>query len=195
MSKTLEKRLTILDTALSLVRQIGFESVSIASLASEVGMSKSGLFAHFNSKEKMHLMILDHAADSFSEDIFKKSISKPRGIPRLEAIIKNWIKWYKNGDGGTCPFIAASVEYDSKPGPVKNRIKSHTRQLISSLSYTAQICVDEGQFKNNTDTDQFAYELYSLIVGHLIYLRTMESKAASRLFQNSINQLIQRNLA
>lgn len=195
MSKTLEKRLTILDTALSLVRQIGFESVSIASLASEVGMSKSGLFAHFNSKEKMHLMILDHAAESFSEEIFKKAISTSRGVPRLRAIIKNWIKWYKTGEGGTCPFIAASVEYDSKKGPVKNRIKSHMRQLISSLSYTAQVCIEEGHFKKETNTDLFAYELYSLIVGHLVYLRTMESKSANKLFEQSIEQLIEKYLS
>lgn len=195
MSKALDKRLSILDTALSMVRNLGFESVSIATLASAVGMSKSGLFAHFNSKEKMHLMILDHAAQTFSDEVFRKSVKSSKGIPRLEKIITNWINWYKAGDGGTCPFLAASVEYDAKPGPVKERIKTHTNRLISSLNISAEQCVEVGDFKANTDTKKFAFDLYSLVIGHLIYLRTIEAKSASKIFQQSIQELIDRNRA
>lgn len=195
MNRVINKRLSILDTALSMVRQLGFESVSISTLANAVGMSKSGLFAHFNSKEKMHLMILDHAAYTFSEEVFRKSLTSKRGLPRLKKIIKNWIDWYKAGDGGTCPFLAAAVEYDSKPGPVKNRIQNHTNALIKSLIFATTLCVEEGEFQENTDTKKFAYELYSLVIGHLVYLRTMESKSATTLFNQSINDLIARHQA
>jgi len=194
MVNVTEKTLSILDTALSLVRQTGFESVSIASLASEVGMSKSGLFAHFNSKEKMHLMILDHAAESFTYEIFKKSLNKPRGLSRLKSIIKNWSDWYKAGDGGTCPFVAASVEYDSRPGIVKDRIKLHINNLISSLEYCARQCIDQGDFHPKSEPKMFAYELYSLILGHLVYQRTIESKMATKLFNKAIEELITKNL-
>lgn len=193
MTRMIEKRHSILDTALSLVRNTGFESVSISTLAKEVGMSKSGLFAHFNSKEKMHLMILDHAASSFSNDIFKKALSKPRGLPRLKAIIKNWINWYKAGQGGSCPFVAASVEYDSKSGPVKDSIKEHVQRLINSLEYTTQICIEEGHFHKDTDPKKFSFELYSLILGHLVYLRTLESNNTNKLFNASISDLILKN--
>lgn len=192
MSSIAQRKLTILDTALALVRNTGFESVSIASLANEVGMSKSGLFAHFNSKEKMHLMILDHAANKFGEDVFKKSLKAKRGLPRLKLIVKNWVTWYKTDGGGTCPFLAAAVEYDSKPGQVKDRIQLHTNTLISSLNFSIDLCVEEGDFSNHLDTKKITFELYSIIVGHLVYLRTMEFKSANKIFQSSFNELIER---
>jgi AcrR family transcriptional regulator len=187
-----ERRHTILNTALGLVRNMGFESVSIASLAKEVGMSKSGLFAHFNSKEKMHLMILDHAAEMFGNDVFRKSLGTQRGVPRLRKIVKNWVKWYQDNGGGTCPFLAAAVEYDARPGIVKDRIQLHTNNLIKSLNRSITICIEEGEFPLEMDTKKVTFELYSLIVGHLVYLRTMELKAANKIFQISFEELITR---
>ena len=185
--KTIEnKRANILNTALGLVRNLGFESVSIATLAKEVGMSKSGLFAHFNSKEKMHIMILDHAAMTFSEEVFRSAIHHPRGLTRLKAIVENWLVWYQKDDGGTCPFVAASVEYDSKPGPVKDRIKMHTRQLIRGLEKAISLCIEEGHLQAHSSTEQMTYELYSLIIGHLIYNRTMEFNSSGELFQKAL---------
>ena len=192
MSTIIDKKITILDKALTMVRQIGFESVSIATLANEVGMSKSGLFAHFNSKEKMHLMILDHAAATFSNEVFRQALKAERGIPRLQLIMKNWVKWFKKDDGGTCPFLAASIEYNSKPGPVKDKIMNHTSHLIKSLEKTIQLCIDEKHFRTELDAANISYEFYSLIIGHLIYLRTIENKSAAKYFTNSTNQLIEK---
>lgn len=190
MTATNTRRKTILDTALGLVRRLGFESVSINSLAKEVGMSKSGLFAHFNSKEKMHVMILDHAAITFGNDVFRESLKVARGLPRLNAIVKNWITWYKKGEGGTCPFLAAAVEYDARPGVVKERITQHTNQLIKSLNKSIDICVEEGHFPQNLDTKQATFKLYSLIMGHLLYLRMINAKSAVQIFQSSLNDLL-----
>lgn len=191
MSNAIEKKHSILDTALNLVRNMGFESVSINSLAKEVGMSKSGLFAHFNSKEKMHLMILDHAATTFGQEVFSKSLKAQRGTPRLKLIVKNWVSWYKSGTGGTCPFLAAAVEYDSKPGQVKDRIQLHTNRLISSLNKTLMICVEAGDFKSDLDTKRATYQLYSLIMGHLIYIRTIGYRSANKLFQESFEEFLE----
>ncbi|MBT3236183.1 MAG: TetR/AcrR family transcriptional regulator [Bdellovibrionales bacterium] len=171
---------------------MGFESVSIASLAKEVGMSKSGLFAHFNSKEKMHLMILDHAADKFAHDIFRISLKSKRGLPRLRLIVKNWLSWFQVNGGGTCPFLAAAVEYDSRPGLVKDRIQLHIGRMIKSLNRSIDICVEEGEFVNDLDTKKATYEIYSLIVGQLVYLRTIEHKTASKMFKISFEELINR---
>ncbi|MCB0390497.1 MAG: TetR/AcrR family transcriptional regulator [Bdellovibrionales bacterium] len=192
MIKTDSRKQTILDTALGLVRNMGFESVSIASLAKEVGMSKSGLFAHFNSKEKMHLMILDHAAQTFSDDVFRKSLKVKRGIPRLKAIVNNWLTWYKEDGGGTCPFIAAAIEYDSRPGPVKDKIQQHTNQLIKSLNKSIDLCIEQKDLSSNCDSKKMTFELYSIIIGHLIYLRTLEFKSASQLFRDAFNDWLNR---
>ncbi|MCB0357513.1 MAG: TetR/AcrR family transcriptional regulator [Bdellovibrionales bacterium] len=192
MSNVDERKITILRAALNLVRNMGFEAVSIASLAKEVGMSKSGLFAHFNSKEKMHLMILDHAAQTFSEDVFRKSLRAPRGLPRLKVIVKNWLAWYKVDGGGTCPFIAAAVEYDAKPGRVKQHIQLHMNRLIHSLNKSIELCVEQGDFSAKINTQAVAFELYSLIIGHLIYLRTLENKAATNIFYQAFDSLMNR---
>lgn len=182
----------ILDTALKMVRNMGFETVSINSLAKEVGMSKSGLFAHFNSKEKMHVMILDHAADVFTDEVLRKAFRESRGVPRLRKIIKNWTSWYKSGGGGTCPFIAASIEYDKKPGPVKELLKKHTRSLTKSLELSVQHCIEEGHFKQDTNSEQVAFEIYSLLCAGLIYHRTMEHESVAKIFNNSFEDLIKR---
>ena len=187
-----QKTLTILDKALLKVRNIGFESLSISALAKEVGMSKSGLFAHFNSKEKMHMMILDHAAESFSQNVFQKSFSEPKGLPRLKAIMNNWHGWYQANGGGTCPFIAASVEYDSKNGPVKDSLKHHTRALIDSLTTSVDHCISENHFDSKLDSAEVAYELYSYICGALIFNRTLENKKSLSFFKRSFESLIDR---
>ena len=107
--------------------------------------------ALYNSKEKMHLMILDHAAQTFGNDVFRKSLKAKRGLPRLQVIIKNWVDWYKKGDGGTCPFIAAAIEYDSRPGKIKDRIQLHTNLLVKSLNKSIDLCVEEGDFTKGLD--------------------------------------------
>lgn len=193
MSKATATKVDILNTALPLVRKIGFESLSISGLAKEVGMSKSGLFAHFNSKEKMHIMILDHAATDFTQRVIVPSIKTKRGLPRLKKILDNWLKWYGNSSEGTCPFVAASVEYDQKPGAVKDRLTLHCNALIKSITKAVSHCIEENHFKEDSDSDQIAYELYSFLVGGLIYHKTLNRKNARKILLTSIDSLISRN--
>jgi AcrR family transcriptional regulator len=190
--RSLNTKMTILDTALALVRKIGFKSVSINDLAKEVGMSKSGLFAHFNSKESMHMMILDHAAQSFTQGVFVPAIKQPRGLPRLRAIINNWMNWYGNNNEGGCPFLVAAAEYDGKPGDVKDRLNLHLTQLIKSLTKAVSLCMDQGHLDSKESAEQVAYEIYSLILGALIFNRTLGKKSSMKMFQNSLEQLLTR---
>lgn len=192
MEKSLSTKMNILDTALSLVRKIGFKSVSINDLAKEVGMSKSGLFAHFNSKESMHMMILDHAAQSFTQSVFVPAIKLQRGLPRLNAIISNWMNWYGSNKEGGCPFLVAAAEYDGKPGEVKERLNLHLTQLIKSLTKAVSLSIDEGHLDSKHSAEQIAYEIYSLILGALIFNRTLGKKSSMKMFHNSLEQLFNR---
>lgn len=189
MNKLSNKRSEILNTALPLVRRLGFESLSIANLAREVGMSKSGLFAHFNSKEKMHMMILDHAAVDFTQQVIIPSLGTKRGLPRLKKIISNWLLWYGGEQEGTCPFVAAGVEYDFKPGPVKDRLQFHLNSLINSISKAVDLCIEEGQFSSRSDSNQIAFEIYSYMIGSQIYYKTLESKDSRKILKKSLNNL------
>jgi AcrR family transcriptional regulator len=192
MDKMKSKKKEILNTALPLVRKLGFEAVSIANLAKEVGMSKSGLFAHFNSKEKMHLMILDHAAIEFTQHVIVPAIKVERGLPRLRKILELWLGWYQVDKEGTCPFVAAGVEYDFRPGPVKERLQFHISSLVSSIKKAVDICIEEGHFNKNANSDQIAFEIYSFVMGSQIYRKTMSRKDTDNLISTSLKQLYKR---
>lgn len=178
--------------ALPLVRKLGFESLSIANLAREVGMSKSGLFAYFNSKEKMHIMILDHAAIDFTQAVIIPATKSKRGLIRLEAMIDLWLKWYEVGEGGTCPFVAAGVEYDLKPGEVKDRLQYHVNNLINSINRAVKICIEEKDFSSKLSSEQISFEIYSLMMGSQIYQKTLQRSDSRKLLLKSLSDLYMR---
>lgn len=188
------KKQFILDSALSLVRKLGFESVSISKLANEVGMSKSGLFAHFNSKEKMHVMILDHAARAYNKEVLAPAIKVERGLPRLKTIVKNTATWNGCAKKGGCPFVTAAVEYDSRPGAVRDRVQLHLGNLINVLRKAIQICVEEDHLKSDVDVDQLAFEIYSVGLGSMVFRKTLMSPNADNYLENGIDNLLRSHL-
>lgn len=195
MNKSLDTKIHILDTALGLARTIGFESISIGELAKKVGMSKSGLFAHFKSKETLQVMIMDHASMNFTKKVIMPAIKKPRGVVRLKAILDNWLKWSLKDQDGSCPLIAAAVEFDARPGVVKDRVKEHIGALHLTLSRACELAVEEGEFRADTDCDQVAQEIFSFILAYHLYIKTLNDKKSEKRFKKSIEELIERNLA
>jgi AcrR family transcriptional regulator len=195
MNKTADTKNHILDTALNLVRSIGFESISIGELAKKVGMSKSGLFAHFKSKETLQIMIIDHASFSFTKKVLVPAIKKKRGLTRLNAIIDNWVLWSLKDLNGSCPLIAAAIEFDARPGVVKQRVQEHIGSLHQIIKRACKVAVEEGEFGLNADTDQMAQEIFSFVLSYHIYKKTLNDSKADKRFKKSIKDLIQRNLA
>src|SRR5436853_7635330 len=117
MTKGADTRQRILDNAFRLAARDGLGGVSLGSLAGDIGLSKSGLFAHFRSKEELQLEMLRTASMQFIENVMVPALRKPRGVPRLRAMFDNWLEWATAQQGG-CIFVAASVELDDRPGPV-----------------------------------------------------------------------------
>ncbi len=191
--KKLETKELILQTALDFSSKLGLESLSIGTLAKKVGMSKSGLFGHFNSKEKLQIMVLDYAAENFVNNVFKPSFKKARGLPRLEAIVTNWLSWSDKTFTGGCPLISAGFEYDDRPGDIRNIILKYQDRMIESFKTTAEQAKEEGHFHKDLDTEQFAFEFYSLMLGYHLYHRLLKSENARKLHQNSFNNLIERS--
>lgn len=195
MNKSLDTKVHILDTALALVRSIGFESLSIGELSKKVGMSKSGLFAHFKSKETLQVMIMDHASYNFTKKVLIPALKKKRGITRLNAILDNWITWSLKDQNGSCPLIAASIEFDARPGVVKDKVKEHISALHKTLARACDIAVEEGELSSRTDTDQMAQEIFSFILSYHLYKKTLNDKKSDKRFKKSLADLIERNLA
>src|SRR5690606_13086514 len=100
-----------------------------------VGLSKSGLFAHFKSKESLQLQILEHAAETFINKVVRTALQQPRGEPRLRALFDNWLRWANaGGHQGGCVFVGAAAEYDDRPGPVRDTLARTQRDWLDTLA-------------------------------------------------------------
>jgi AcrR family transcriptional regulator len=159
-------RQSILDRAVDLASIEGLEGLTIGRLAEDLKMSKSGLFAHFGSKEDLQLATIDLAAQTYINEIFRKALDKPRGYPRLLAICESWLSYVRRGVfPGGCFFAAASFEFDSRPGPVRDRIRKLMDEWIASLERAVAMAVEAGHLRSDVDPEQLAFELNSLFFG------------------------------
>lgn len=153
-------------------------------------MSKSGLFGHFNSKEKLQMMVLDYAANNFVTEVLLPAYKESKGIPRIEATVQNWYKWMAKQHAGGCPFAAAAFEYDDRPGPVQDHLRSYLDDMINSFVRSAEIAVEEGHFKKNTDCREFAYRFYSFLLGLHLFDRLLKDKKSFSYHQKAFEDLI-----
>lgn len=191
MSKGEETRSHVLREALALASEVGLEGVSIGKLAERVGLSKSGLFAHFDSKESLQVQILAEAIARFADMVVAPAIKKPRGEPRVRALFENWLKWaVADFMPGGCIFIAAAVELDDKPGPARDLLVGSQRDWLEVLAEAARIGIREGHFRSNLDVGQFAHEAYSIAYGHHFVSRLLREPKALQRTRKGFERLI-----
>jgi AcrR family transcriptional regulator len=162
-------RATILDEALRMVSKGGLESLTIGTLADATGLSKSGLFAHFGSREELLLAVLGHGQEEFTRVVFKPAMDFPRGTPRLRAMFINWLDWTESAElPGGCPMLGGASEFDDKPGPVRDLLAGGQRTWVETLKRGVRQAVEEGQLDAGTDPEQLAFEMFgiALVVHH-----------------------------
>lgn len=175
-----ETRAQILDVALKIASREGLTGLTIGELAKAVGLSKSGLFAHFAGKDALQLAVLEAAVARFVEQVMRPSFAKPRGEPRLKALVENWLR-FLNGTSsqpGGSVLIGASVELDDRPGPLRDFVQNAQRELITNIEKAARISVAEGHFRADLDVEQFAWSLYSFVLGYHHFARMLEDPKA-----------------
>lgn len=159
-------RAAILDRGVRLATQTGLEGLSIGRLATELGLSKSGLFAHFRSKEALQIQVLDASAERFVQEVVRPALREPRGERRLRAIFERWLAWTQTNSGpGGCLFVAAAAELDDRPGAVRERLVELQKGWLEILATVYRTGVEEQQFRRDVEPDQFAYDLYSVMLG------------------------------
>ncbi len=194
MSKGANTRGLILDRALAMASTLGLEGLSIGALANEVGMSKSGLFAHFRSKEEMQMQVLRTAVDRFIETVVAPALRQPRGEPRVRAIFSHWLAWSEaSWLPGGCLFIASAIELDDRPGPLRDYLVSAQRDWLDALATTARIAVEEGHFRSDLDTAQFAYELYSIALSYHHFQRLLRDPKSRDRAAGAFEDLIRKS--
>jgi AcrR family transcriptional regulator len=179
MRKGEATRQTILDQALALSSRIGFEALSIGDLARAVGLSKSGLYAHFRDKEALQLEVLRTAADLFRQMVAVPSAEASMGEPRLRALFDNWLEWSRSERiPGGCIFISASSEYEDRPGPVRDSLAAAQRRWLGHLAATADEAVARGHFRPDLDAKQFAHDFYAIVLAYKHFSRLLDDPAA-----------------
>ncbi len=168
LPKTLHKgqqtRAAILDAALGLAANMGLEGLSIGALAEVTQMSKSGVFAHFGSREELQISVIREYHARFEEEVFFPAIREARGLPRLRALFERWIRRVSVELDSGCIYISGAVEFDDRPGPVRDALVAMVRDWQSALERAIRIAVEEGQLRTDTDPMQMLFELHGLIL-------------------------------
>jgi len=179
MSKGEQTRSAILGAALAQASEGGFQSLTIGSLADRTGLSKSGLFAHFGSREELQIAAIEAAAARFTETVFIPALRAKRGLPRLRALFENWLDWTTRGKlPNACPMQAAAVEFDDRPGPVRDAVVDHFARLERELGRAVKMTVEQGHFRADLDVAQFVFEMMGAIFVYYHRARLFSGEAA-----------------
>ena len=188
MSKGEETRQAILGKAFELATVVGVSGLSIGRLAEETGLSKSGLFAHFGSKEALEVAVVEEASRQFVQEVMVPALRHPRGEPRLRALFEGWMRW---GDRpGGCFFVGASAELDDRPGPPHDALVRAQKDWIDELAKATRIAISEGHFRASVDPDQFAFELYSIMLGAHLFSRFLRAPGTGARTHQAFERLV-----
>jgi len=159
LTKGEQTRRDIVDRALALANEVGLEGLSLGVLAAGMNLAKSGLFAHFKSKEVLQLEVLQEAIDRFIRQVVLPALTKARGEPRVKSMFDNYVEWIRSGERkGGCFFMALTHEYDDRPGPVRDLLVQSQRDWHQTLTRAARLAVEEGHFRPDLDAAQLAWE-------------------------------------
>lgn len=157
-------RAAILDVALDLASRDGLEGLTIGLLADKMNMSKSGVFAHFGSREDLQMEVLKLYHHRFEQEVFFPSMKEARGIERLRSMFARWVKRVSVEIALGCIYISGAVEYDDRPGPIREELVSMVKAWQGALLRCVRQAIETGDLKADSDAQQLVYEMYGLIL-------------------------------
>jgi len=191
MGKGEQTRTAILDEALKIASRLGLEGLTIGSLADATGMSKSGLFAHFGSREDLQLAVLEHFAQLYGERVFVPVLKIERGLPRLRALFERWLDWtIASGLPGGCIMISAANEYDDRPGPIRDAVIANQHRGNAITQKAVRLAVQEGHLRADTDPDQIAFEMLGIMLASHNHRRLLGDKEARKRALTAFEELV-----
>ena len=183
-------RAAIVEAALLAASRDGLEGLTIGTLADSMQMSKSGVFAHFGSREELQLAVLKAYVQRFVDEVLRPAVTKPRGLPRLEAILQRWVAFLARELTRGCIMIAGAVEYDDVPGPQREEmvaiITGWKRELIKAIRQA----VSEGHLKPRVDAQQLVFEIYGLMLAMHQDARLLRSADSATRARAGLRRLI-----
>ena len=159
-----QTRATILEAALGLASHMGLEGLSIGALAEVTKMSKSGVFAHFGSREELQICVVREYHAKFEEEVFVPAMREPRGLPRLRALFDRWVRRVSVEIDSGCIYISGAVEFDDRPGPVRDALVTMVQTWQRALDRAIHIAIEEGHLRVDTEPAQMLFEVHGLIL-------------------------------
>jgi AcrR family transcriptional regulator len=189
-------RLAVLERATEIAARLGLAGLTIGNLASSAGMSKSGLYAHFGSKEELQLATLAHARDAFVDSVLRPALSEPRGEPRLRTFFERWLGFVRDDLPAGCLYMSSKPEFDDQPGRVRDQLIRDYRDLLDSIEQMVRSGVDDRQFRPDTDPAQVAQDLDGMVLANFFAFRLLRDPAteqrARRAFETTLTAIRQR---
>ncbi|MFJ2684380.1 TetR/AcrR family transcriptional regulator [Pseudomonas sp. NPDC087342] len=194
MKKTSQKTYDrILNEGLNMLTVTGLSGVTFGALAEALGMSKSGLFAHFRSKDDIQLRLLEHADSLAASEVIAPAMLEPPGLPRLDALMRNWLGWTRRiGLRGGCPIASAFFELDDLEGGVREHVRKAEAGAQALLSSLVSEAIAEGTLRNDVDVDQMVWELRSIYLGHHVSSRFLYEPLADERAMFAFKALVDR---
>jgi AcrR family transcriptional regulator len=159
-----QTKAVIIDAALGLAAQIGLEGLSIGALAEVTRMSKSGVFAHFGSREELQISVVREYHARFEQEVFYPALKAARGLPRLRAMFANWMKRTSAEIDSGCIYISGAVEFDDRTGPVRDALADSVNTWLAAMYRAVVQAKQEGHLRADADEKQIAFEIHALIL-------------------------------
>ena len=187
-----QTKAAIIDAALGLASQIGLEGRSIGALAEITGMSKSGVFAHFGSREELQISVIREYHERFEAQVFYPAMQAPRGVPRLQAMFDNWMVQTSNEIDSGCIYISGAVEFDDRTGPVRDALASSVGSWQVAVRRAVALAQHEGQLVREVDPMQVAFEIHGLILALHYEARFLKVPGAAERARQGFARIVER---
>lgn len=193
MRKGERTRAAVLDQAMAVASCKGLQGLSIGVLASQSGLSKSGLFAHFGSKEALQQAVLEGAVDAFVREVVAPALRVPAGIGRIRACFENWLTWTSASRfPGGCPLMGATFELDSQPGALRDYVATQQGRWLEALARMVGSAVSAGELSPDTEPDLLAFEINGIGLSHSFSCRLLEDPDCTRHARKAFDNLMER---
>ena len=193
LQKGQQTKAAIVDAALGLATQIGLEGLSIGALAEVMQMSKSGVFAHFGSREELQISVIREYHTRFEDEVFYPAMAQPRGLPRLRALFANWMKRTSVEIDSGCIYISGAVEFHDRTGPVRDALAGSVNTWLAAMRRAVDIAVVEGHLAPGTDAGQVAFEIHALILALHYEARFLHSPESLERAVTAFESIVARN--
>jgi AcrR family transcriptional regulator len=187
-----QTKAAIVDAALRIATQVGLEGLSIGAVAEAMGMSKSGVFAHFGSRDELQISVVREYSARFQSQVFEPAMVLPRGLPRVRALFDHWMRFTSAELDSGCIFISGAVEFDDRPGPVHDALVAAVGDWVEAMMRAVAQARHEGHLVADADEQQIGFEIHGLILALHYEARFLQRPGAVERALRGFNNILAR---